>query len=81
MLTTVHVVHMDVCCLVYLDKSKEMWVALHLPACELKTVFFLPTVMKIGREALMELQTEKKRMTNDNVHQHYLHSISPAWVM
>lgn len=55
-----HVVHMDVCCLVYLDKSKEMWVALHLPACELKTVFFLPTVMKIGREALMELQTEKK---------------------
>lgn len=45
----------------YLDESEEMLVALHLPACELKIVFLLPTVMLIGREALMELEAQKKK--------------------
>ncbi len=44
----------------YLDKREEMWVALHLPACELKIVFLLPTVMLIARKALMELKTKRK---------------------
>lgn len=51
---------MDLCCLLYLDKSEEMWVAIHLPPCELKVVFFFPTVMLIGREALMELGKKGK---------------------
>lgn len=42
-------------CFVYLDKSKELRVVLHLPACELETLFFLPTVVLIGGEKLMEL--------------------------
>lgn len=49
------VAYEDVGCLVYLDKSKELRVVLHLPARELETVFFLPTVVFIGREKLMEL--------------------------
>lgn len=57
-------VHMDDYCLAYLYKSKEMWVALHLPPCQLKTAFLLPTVESVGREALMELLKEK-RMIND----------------
>lgn len=57
----VHAVRMDVCCLLYLDVSEEMQVALHLPACELKIVFLLPTVMLIGREALMELGIKRER--------------------
>lgn len=69
-------VHMDD----YLYKSKEMWVALHLPPCELKTAFLLPTVKPVGREALMELLKDK-RMINDNVHLLYLQSISAVWVM
>lgn len=50
----------DVGCFVYLHKSKELRVVLHLPACELETVFFLPTVVLIGGEKLMELRTERK---------------------
>lgn len=42
-------------CFVYLDKSEELRVVLHLPACELETLFFLPTVVLIGGEKLMEL--------------------------
>lgn len=49
------VAYEDVGSFVYLDKSKELRVVLHLPACELETVFFLPTVVLIGREKLMEL--------------------------
>lgn len=39
----------------HLDKSEEMRVSLHLPACELKTVFFLPAVVLVGGEELVEL--------------------------
>lgn len=39
----------------HLDKSGEMRVALRLPAGELKTVFFLPAVVLVGGEELMEL--------------------------
>lgn len=46
--------------LLYLNISLEMWVVLHLPVCELKVVFLLPTVMFIGEETLMELYTKRK---------------------
>lgn len=52
-LRSLHLMH--ICCLLYLNKSEEMWIALHLPACEFKVVFLFPTVMLIRREALMEL--------------------------
>lgn len=45
---------------VYLNENKEMWVALHLPACKLQTVFLFPAVMLIAREALRELQAGRK---------------------
>lgn len=39
-----------------------MWVALHLSACKLQTVFLFPAVMVVAGEALWELQTGKKRV-------------------
>ncbi len=57
---TVHAVRTDACYVLYLDVCEEMQVALHLPACELKIVFLLPTVMLIGREALVELGIKRK---------------------
>lgn len=44
----------------YLNIDREMGVVLHLPACELQVVFLLPTVMLIGRETFMELETKKE---------------------
>lgn len=46
--------------LLYLNISLEMWVVLHLPVCELKIVFLLPTVMFIANKTLMKLQTEEE---------------------
>lgn len=48
----------------HLDEGVEVWVALHLPACELQVVLLLPTVVLIGEEALRELETNKKRIIN-----------------
>lgn len=49
----------------YLDENLELWVALHLSACKLLTVFLFPAVMLVAGEALRELQTEKKRCVNE----------------
>lgn len=46
---------------VYLDENKEMWVALHLSARKLQTVFLFPAVMLVAGEALGELRTGKKK--------------------
>lgn len=46
--------------LLYLNISMKMWVVLHLPACELKIVFFHPTVMFIAKETLVKLQAKRK---------------------
>lgn len=43
------------CALRHLDKSEEMRVALHLSASELETVIFLPAVVLVGGEELVEL--------------------------
>lgn len=43
------------CELRYLDKGEEMRVALHLSARELETVFFLPAVVLVRGEELVEL--------------------------
>lgn len=47
----------------YLDKSEEMQVALHLSACELKIVFLLPAVMMVDRETLVELGEQEEEKT------------------
>lgn len=68
------------CALRHLDKSEEMRVALHLPARELKTVFFLPAVVLVGGEELVELWTERKEWLTIIIMSNWRHFASTVFL-
>lgn len=71
------------CLLLSLPGQKYRNVGCSPSACVWIQDCFLPPNSNEDRKRSADgtADRKKKRMTNDNVHQHYLHSISPAWVM
>lgn len=49
----------------YLNESLKVWVALHLLACEIKTIFLLPAIFTVDQETVVELKPKIKQEAID----------------